>query len=207
MQWTTIVESIEVSRDFFVSLGAPGLVVLGFLEFFFFPIPPMLVLIPLTIAQPELAPVYALAATVGSVSAGIVGFAIGRKGGRPVLTGRFSEERIGRAERYVDEHGFATIVFGTFAPIPEAHELLSIGAGAFGMRLRRYVCAATIGRGGKYFIVAALGLALGRTARSLSEVEIYSLLGGTVVVVLLAYLCRDRWIPRLARTHGRLGQR
>lgn len=206
MQLTTIVESIEVSRDFFVSLGAPGLLVLGFLEFFFFPIPPMLVLIPLTIAHPELAPVYALAATVGSVAAGIVGFAIGRKGGRPVLSGRFSGGRVERAERYVEERGFATVAFGSFAPIPEAHELLSIGSGAFGMRLRTYVGAATLGRGGKYFLVAALGVALGNAARSLGEVEIYSLLAATVVVALVAYLLRDRWIPRVARTHGRLGQ-
>lgn len=206
MQWNTIVESVEVSRDFFVSLGAPGLVVLGFLEFFFFPIPPMLVLIPLTIADPALAPVYALAATAGSVAAGIVGFTIGRKGGRPVLTGRFSEQRIDRAERYVEEHGFATVAFGSFAPIPEAHELLSFGAGAFGMRGRRYVAAATLGRGGKYALVAAFGLAMGRAARSLTEAEIYSVLGVIALVTLLAYLLRDRWVPRLTRRHGRLQQ-
>jgi hypothetical protein len=64
---STIVSSVELSREFFISLGAPGLLVLGFLEFFFFPIPPMLVLIPLTVASPELALVYAAAATVGPV--------------------------------------------------------------------------------------------------------------------------------------------
>lgn len=195
----SIVESIEVSHEFFVSLGAPGLFVLGFLEFFFFPIPPMLVLIPLTVAHPELALVYALAATIGSVAAGIVGFGIGRRGGRPVVVSQFSEKRVGQAERYVDEHGFVTMVVGTFAPIPEAHELLSIGAGAFGMRFRTYVAAATLGRGGKYLLVALLGLALGEAARSLGEVEIYSILGAMAIVAVLAYVLRGRWIPQPTR--------
>lgn len=198
-QALSFVESIELSREFFASLGAPGLLVLGFLEFFFFPLPPMLVLLPLTVATPELAVVYALSAAAGSVIAGVVGFTIGRRGGRPVVTSRFPEKRVDQAERYVDEHGFATIAFGSFAPIPEAHELLSIGAGAFGMRLRTYVGAAALGRGGKYLLVAILGVALGRTARSLSEAEIYSVIGVIVVIAALAYVSRDYWVPSPTR--------
>ncbi|WP_226022987.1 YqaA family protein [Halomicrobium salinisoli] len=196
MQVPQIDSTIEVSREFFVSLGAPGLVVLGFLEFFFFPLPPMFVVIPLTVAHPELAVVYALSAATGSVIAGVVGFTIGRKGGRRVVTSRFPERRVDQAERYVDEHGFATVALGAFAPIPEAHELLSIGAGAFSMRLGTYVAAAALGRGAKYFLVAGLGVALGRTARSLTEAEIYSVIGVVVVVVVLAYASRDYWAPR-----------
>ncbi|WP_225335360.1 YqaA family protein [Halomicrobium urmianum] len=196
MQPFSIDSTINVSREFFVSLGAPGLVVLGFLEFFFFPLPPMFVVIPLAVAHPEMAVVYALSAATGSVIAGVVGFTIGRTGGRPVVTSRFPERRVDQAERYVDEHGFATVAFGAFAPIPEAHELLSIGSGAFGMRLRTYLGAAALGRGAKYFIVAGLGVALGRTARSLSEAEVYSVIGVVVVVVVLAYVSRDYWIPR-----------
>jgi len=196
---SAIVDSIELSREFFISLGAPGLLLLGFLEFFFFPIPPMLVLIPLTVASPELAFVYAAAATTGSVTAGIAGFVLGRRGGRPILTSRFSDERIGRAERYLDQRGFTTVAFGSFAPIPEAHELLSITAGVFDMRFRTYVTAAVIGRGSKYFIIALLSVALGQAARSLTEVEVYSLLAVIVVAAGLGYVFRGRLRPSPTR--------
>lgn len=192
---STILNSIELSREFFISLGAPGLLLLGFLEFFFFPIPPMLVLIPLTVASPELAFVYAAAATIGSVTAGTAGFVLGHRGGRPILTSRFSHNRIGRAERYLDRRGFATVAFGSFAPIPEAHELLSITAGAFDMRFRTYIIAAVLGRGSKYFIVAMLSVALGQAARSLTEVEVYSVLAVAVVVAGLGYALRGRLRP------------
>lgn len=197
---SAILTSIELSREFFVSLGAPGLLLLGFLEFFFFPIPPMLVLIPLTVASPELALVYASAATIGSVTAGVAGFVLGHRGGRPILTSRFSDDRIGRAERYIDQRGFATVAFGSFAPVPEAHELLSITAGAFDMRFRTYVAAAVLGRGSKYFIVATLSVALGQAARSLTEVEVYSVLAAVVVVAGLVYVLRGRLqFPRAIR--------
>lgn len=94
-------QSIELSRELFVSLGAPGLFAVAFLEFFLLPVPPDLVLIPLAVARPEFALFYAAVATAGSVSAGLVGYVIGRKGGRPALDSRFAGERTDRAERYV----------------------------------------------------------------------------------------------------------
>lgn len=142
-----ILDSIELSREFFVALGAPGLFAVAFLEFFLLPVPPDFVLIPLAVAQPELALVYAAVATAGSVSAGLVGYAVGRKGGRPALESRFSDRRIARAERYVENHGRATLTIGAFAPIPEGYELLSISAGVFEMDLQTYLAGSLAGRG------------------------------------------------------------
>jgi membrane protein YqaA with SNARE-associated domain len=78
-----LLDSVELSREFFVSLGTPGLFAVAFLEFFLLPVPPDLVLIPLAAATPELALFYAAVATAGSVSTGLVGYAVGRNGGRP----------------------------------------------------------------------------------------------------------------------------
>lgn len=190
----TLSDSIELSRSFFISLGAPGLFAVAFLEFFLLPVPPDLVLIPLAVARPELAFLYAAIATAGSVSAGLVGYAIGLKGGRPALESRFSGERIDRTEEYVDRRGLETLTFGAFAPIPEGYELLSIAAGVFGMDLRSYLFASLAGRGGKYFLEALLVLALGEAARSLTEEELYALIGAAALLVLAAYLLRRRWL-------------
>ena len=147
-----ITESFELSR-----------------EFFLWPIPSDLVLIPLAVAQPEFAFVYAGIATAGSVTAGLLGYTIGRKGGRPAVKSRFTGERVDRAEEYFDQYGLATLGIGAFAPIPEGYELLSIASGALGLDFRSYLLASLAGHGGKYFLEAALVLVLGEAARSLSD--------------------------------------
>lgn len=187
--------AVDLSRELFVSLGAPGLFAVAFLEFFLLPVPPDLVLIPLTFANPEFALVYAAVATGGSVSAGLAGYAVGWTGGRPALESRFAGEWADRAEGYFDRYGVATVAFGAFAPIPEGYELLSVAAGALGLDARSYLLASLAGRGGRYLLEAALVVALGEAVRGLSEVEVYSVVGVAAVVVLAAYLLRRRWLP------------
>lgn len=193
-------ESVELSRGVFISLGVPGLFAVAFLEFFLLPIPPDLVLIPLALAQPELAPVYAITATAGSVLAGFLGYLAGRKGGRPVLESRFSSQRAKRAEAHFERSGFATIAIGAFAPIPEGYELLSVASGVLGLDPRTYLLASLLGRGGRYFLEAALVLVLGDAVRSLGEVDLYVILGVAAIIVVAAYLLRRRWMPERWRT-------
>lgn len=193
-----VLDSLEVSTSFFVSLGAPGLLGVAFLEFFLLPIPPDLVLVPLSVSTPEFALFYATLTTVGSVSAGLVGYTIGKKGGRRALATRFAGKRVHQIERYFERSGFVTIAVGAFAPIPEGYELLSIGSGVFDLDLRSYLLASVLGRGGRYVLEALLAVALGEAARSFTEVEIYSIIGVATGVVLLAYFTRRRWLPDLS---------
>jgi undecaprenyl-diphosphatase len=188
-------ESIDLSRELFVSLGAPGLIAVAFLEFFFVPIPPDLVLIPLAAARPSLAFAYAAVATAGSVIAGSLGYALGRTGGRPALESRFSGERVERAEAYFERSGFATVALVAFAPVPEGYELSSVASGVLGLAPRTYLAASLLGRGGKYLLEASLVLFLGDLAASLSEEDVYLLLGAVAVVAVAAYLLRGWWVP------------
>ncbi|RDI69526.1 YqaA family protein [Halopelagius longus] len=190
-----ILAPVAFSREFFVSFGTPGLFAVAFLEFCLLPVPPDLVLIPLAVAQPELAFVYAAIATASSVTAGLVGYGIGRKGGRPLLESRFDDERAIRAERYFERYGLVTLSVRAFAPIPEGYELLSVASGVLGLDLRSYVLTSLLGRGGKYFLEAALVLAIGEAARTLTEVELYSIIGVVSLVVVTAYLLRRRLVP------------
>ncbi|MGH6998332.1 MAG: YqaA family protein, partial [Phenylobacterium sp.] len=54
-----------------------GLAVVSFAESSFFPIPPDVVLVPMALAKPEKARLYALVCTIASVAGGILGYAIG----------------------------------------------------------------------------------------------------------------------------------
>lgn len=195
MRPADLLGSLDLSRELFVSLGAPGLFAVAFLEFFLFPIPPDFVLIPLALANPEFAVGYAAIATAGSVFAGLLGFYVGRKGGRPALESRFAGERVARAERYFDRYGLATLGVGAFAPIPEGYELLSVASGVLGLDARTYLLASLLGRGGKYLLEAGLVLVLGDVVRSMGEVDLYLITGVVALVVVVTYLLRRRWLP------------
>lgn len=127
--------------------------------------------------------------------AGLVGYSVGRKGGRPALESRFAGDRVERVEAYFERYGLVTSAIGAFAPIPEGFELLSVASGVLGLNPRLYLLASFGGRGGKYFLEAALVLALGEAARSLSEVEFYSIIGIITLIVVAAYLLHRRWTP------------
>ena len=53
--------------------------VIAFAESSFFPLPPDTILIPMSLAQPKRAWVYALICTVGSVAGALLGYAISKK--------------------------------------------------------------------------------------------------------------------------------
>src|SRR3972149_8935866 len=55
----------------------PTLAAVSFAETSFFPIPPDVVLVPMALAQPQKARLYALVCTIASVLGGILGYAIG----------------------------------------------------------------------------------------------------------------------------------
>ena len=193
-------DSLEFTRELFVSLGAPGLFAVAFLEFFLFPVPPDLVLVPLAVANPSFAMGFAAVATAGSVLAGVVGFAIGRRGGRPALESRFAGPRVERAEAYFERYGLVTVAIGAFAPIPEGFEILSLASGALGLDRRSYLAAALLGRGGRYALEATIVLVLGDAARSLGEVDLYAVSGAVALAVVAAYLLRGYWLPDGWRT-------
>ncbi|WP_231188504.1 VTT domain-containing protein [Haladaptatus sp. DYF46] len=185
-------DSLAVSRSFFESFGGPGLFAVAFLEFFLLPIPPDFVLIPLTAANSDLAILYVVLATSGSVFAGLIGYGIGRNGGRPALNSRFAGQRADRIEGYFCQYGSVVVAIGAFTPIPEGYELISIGSGVFGLDPRTYFVASVIGRGGRYSIEALLVLLFGDVIRTATENEIYLIVGGIALIIMVAYFLRIR---------------
>ena len=81
---------IEWTEATFAPLGAWGLFILAFIESSFFPIPPDILLIILSLASPEKALFYALICTIGSVLGGMLGYGVGYVGEKAVLERFFS---------------------------------------------------------------------------------------------------------------------
>ncbi|ROQ90794.1 YqaA family protein [Desulfosoma caldarium] len=131
-----------------------ALALLAFAESSFFPIPPDVLLISLALIQPRHSFAYAIVCTAFSVLGGMVGYAIGRYGGRPLLERFMSSAKIHAVESYYRRYDVWAVGLAGFTPIP--YKVFTISAGTFLLDFKRFILASFVGRGGRFFLVAAL---------------------------------------------------
>jgi membrane protein DedA with SNARE-associated domain len=134
----------------------------------------------------------ALAGTLGYLVGSIVGWAIGRYGGREYLErhGRWlhvTPARLDRAERWFQRWDWWAVLIGRVTPL--ARSFVSIPAGVFRTPFVRYVILTLLGSAVWAFALAGAGWALGRSYetfhRDFRFVD-YAVLAG--VLALAAYL-------------------
>lgn len=181
-----MLEWIHSIGEWLIEYGAFGLFFISFIESSFFPIPPDVFLIPMGIANPGSAVLYAGVTTAGSVLGSILGWWIGRKLGRPVLRYFISEERIQTVEKYFEKYGALAILIAGFTPIP--YKVFTIFSGISRLKIRVLVIWSIIGRGARFFLEALLIVTLGAKAKPFIEenLTIITIIGG--VLIIIAYL-------------------
>ena len=133
------------------------LVALSFAESSFFPIPPDVMLAPMTLAKPTRGWRLAMLSTVASVVGGLAGYAIGwfALGAiEPLLMRLGYWDGYLRATEWFLAWGFLAVLAAGFSPIP--YKVFTIAAGALHMLLPAFVLASLIGRGSRFFLVAGL---------------------------------------------------
>jgi membrane protein YqaA with SNARE-associated domain len=133
------------------------LAVLSFAESSFFPIPPDVMLAPMTLAQPRLGWRFAFITTIASVIGGVAGYAIGWFAldlVEPMLRSANYWDTYLVATQWFDRWGFWAILVAGFSPIP--YKVFTIAAGALHMLLPGFILASFIGRGARFFLVAGL---------------------------------------------------
>ena len=163
---------------------------LSFAESSFFPIPPDVMLMPMSLAQPGRAMRFALITTLASVAGGILGYAIGYFAldwVAPLIEegGRWSAA-YNKASAWFVDWGFWAVLIAGFSPIP--YKVFTISAGALTMAFLPFVIASTIGRGGRFFLVAGL-LAWGGPAME-ARIRVYvERIGWSMVgLAIVAYI-------------------
>jgi len=130
---------------------------LSFAESSFFPIPPDVMLAPMSVAQPSRAFWFATLTTVTSVLGGIFGYLIGVFAFEfiePWLQNSSYWHKFESAHTWFDEWGVWVIFVAGFSPIP--YKLFTITAGVLSLALIPFIFASFIGRGARFFLVAAL---------------------------------------------------
>jgi membrane protein YqaA with SNARE-associated domain len=133
------------------------LFVLSFAESSFFPIPPDVMLAPMSLAQPSKAIRFALITTIASVLGGILGYAIGFfafDSIAPWLQESRYWEKYLLAKDWFHEWGILAVFIAGFSPIP--YKVFTIAAGALAMPFLPFIGASIAGRGARFFLVAIL---------------------------------------------------
>lgn len=130
---------------------------LSFAESSFFPIPPDVMLAPMSLAQPNKAWFYAFLTTITSVLGGILGYFIGVFAFdliEPILHNYGYYDRYELAKNWFETWGFWAIFIAGFSPIP--YKVFTIASGVVGMAFLPFVIASFVGRGLRFFMVAGL---------------------------------------------------
>jgi membrane protein YqaA with SNARE-associated domain len=131
---------------------------LSFSESSFFPIPPDVMLAPMSMAKPRAAFRLAALTTVASVLGGLLGYLIGHFAFdliAPLVTegGRYAKP-FAAAEAWFEKWGVWAVLIAGFSPIP--YKVFTISAGVLHMALIPFLFASAVGRGGRFFLVSAL---------------------------------------------------
>lgn len=164
---------------------------MSFAESSFFPIPPDVMLAPMSLAAPQRAWFFALLTTLTSVAGGAFGYIIGMlafEAIEPILHQVGYWDGFLRVKQWFIEEGIWVIFIAAFSPIP--YKLFTIGAGVMGMAFIPFVLTSLVGRGARFFMVAGLmkwgGERMERMLHRYVDIIGWSL----VVLVVVVYLFR-----------------
>ncbi|MGD9770016.1 MAG: YqaA family protein [Pseudolabrys sp.] len=143
----------------------------SFIESSFFPIPPDVMLIPMSLARPDKAYFYALVCTLTSVAGGVLGYFIGA-----VLydsVGLWLIQLYGYGDKVESfraayaEWGAWIILLKGLTPIP--YKIVTIASGFAGYNLLMFILLSIVARGGRFFLLAFLLHRYGPQARVMLE--------------------------------------
>jgi membrane protein DedA with SNARE-associated domain len=144
----------------------------------------------------------ALAGTIGYLVGSIIGWSIGRYGGRPFLErhGRWvhvTPASLHRAEAWFSRWGDWAVLVGRVVPV--ARSFISIPAGVLEMPLGRYTVLTAIGSAAWCFALAGAGVALGQSWQNFHEQWRYADYAVALVVAAAVVYGVVRFMRRRAR--------
>src|SRR5437588_8484344 len=168
----------------------------AFAESSFFPVPPDVMLIPMSLARPERAWLYASICTATSVLGGMLGYAIGALLYDSVghwliqfygLGGKVESFRASYAE-----WGAVIILVKGLTPIP--YKLVTITSGFAGYNVGLFVLCSIVARGGRFFAVAILLNRYGDVIRAEIEKRLGLWVSVLAIVLVLGFVVAFRMI-------------
>jgi len=158
----------------------------SFAESSFFPVPPDIMLVPMSLARPDRAWRYAITCTVASVAGGVLGYLIGAVlydsvGAWIVNVFRYGD-KVEAVRQGFAQYGGWIIVLKGVTPIP--YKIVTIASGFAGYNFGSFVLLSVLTRGARFFAEAFLLKRFGPRARAIIEERLGFWLGLSALVLL-----------------------
>jgi len=167
--------------------GTHALFWIAFAESSFFPIPPDILLIALCFGARHKWATYAFVCTAGSVLGGVAGWLIGwglaETVAQPLMAtfdpSGATQLRIGE---WYAEYGFFGILIAAITPIP--YKVFTVFSGMMSYNLPLLIVASIIGRGFRFYVVAAIIRAFGPRVKPFIDKNLeWCFIAGSVLLV------------------------
>ena len=176
--------------------GSRSLALISFSEASFFPIPPDVLLIPLSLGNRKKSYKFALICSVSSILGAILGYYIGKILWWNIPGIEYSslanlffkyvpginDSGFMRIKNLYDNWNFWIVFTAGFTPIP--FKLITISAGTFNINFFMFVIASVISRSARFFIVASLISVFGEPIRNFIE-NYFNLLAVIFTILLI----------------------
>lgn len=163
------------------------LAAVAFAESSFFPVPPDIMLLPMALARPQRAWLFAALCTIASVAGGVLGYAIGAllydSLGQWLIHLYGLGDKVEAFRESYAQWGAWIIIGKGLTPIP--YKLVTITSGFAGYNIWLFVLCSIVARGGRFFVVAILLNRYGDVIRK--EIEkrlgLWVAIGAAVIVL------------------------
>ena len=170
--------------------GSWALFLNAFAESSFFPVPPDILLIALSVGKPKKSFFYSLICSIGSVLGGILGYIIGLKFmdiiGMKIIQyyGIIDKyDKVGELYRTYD--AWAVGIAG-FTPIP--YKVFTIAAGAFHISFIVFIIASVVSRSARFFLVGGLIYVFGPKIKMYIDKYFNILAVAFVILLILGFI-------------------
>ena len=168
----------------------------SFAESSFFPVPPDIMLLPMSLARPKRAWLFAALCTAASVAGGMLGYAIGAvlydSIGHWLINLYGLGDKVEAFRAGYAEWGAVIILLKGLTPIP--YKLVTITSGFAGYNIWLFVLCSIIARGGRFFAVAVLLNRYGDPIRAEIEKRLGLWVAVLVLVLVLGFVVAFRMI-------------
>lgn len=137
--------------------GTPALFLLSFAESSFFPMPPDVLLIALSLSLPHKSFRYAIVCSLASVLGGALGFLIGLQFweiGKGILFRYIDLKTFEEVRYYFQNYEAWAVAIAGFTPIP--YKVFTISAGFFRVDFSIFVIASLASRSARFFLLSGL---------------------------------------------------
>lgn len=186
-----ITNGLTAISQYLVTYGTFGLFGIALLDSALIPLPggPDAVMLLLSASQPHWWPLYAAAATLGSVAGCVILYYLSARAGRSALR-RFSERKQQRVKDLIDRYDVLSVLVASVLPPPFPFKLFVISAGVFRLNVIRFAIAIGIGRSFRYILEGYLAANYGEHAKDLLA-HYYPAIGlGLAALIIIVFVAR-----------------